>query len=227
LRGEYVGQPLWSRDGARLLLSARDSTRSAILMGAPSSGLPPDTLVVASAPGMVNAPMDFPAEHLALASNNTTSMILAFDPSARPLRFDTVAADSRFTMMAPDERHVVYQTAQTGRIIVAAWPGSFHREQVSDGGVEPIWLSASQLLYRLGVSWYVVRIDPVSGAPVGPPALWARDPRFSDTAGWSNRVSRDGGIVYVQGPEQTHASYLRVVPNWVAGMKSAVNGAGP
>ena len=35
----------------------------------------------------------------------------------------------------------------------------------------------------------------------------------------------DGGIVYLQGPEQTSTSYRRVVPNWVAQMKAAVDAA--
>ena len=39
------------------------------------------------------------------------------------------------------------------------------------------------------------------------PVLWARDPRFSDTAGWSNRASHDGGIIYMQEPAQRSASY--------------------
>jgi hypothetical protein len=45
------------------------------------------------------------------------------------------------------------------------------------------------------------------------------------TAGWYNRLSYDGGIIYVQGPEQTTARYVRVIPNWVAKMKAAVNSA--
>ena len=50
-------------------------------------------------------------------------------------------------------------------------------------------------------------------------------PRFSDTAGWSNRPSRDGGIIYLQGAEKSTAGYLRVVPNWVSKMKAAVDSA--
>ena len=57
--------------------------------------------------------------------------------------------------------------------------------------------------------------------------LWATDPRSSDTAGWSNRLSHDGGIINVQGPEQVSAPYLRVVPNWVTPMEGAVNKANP
>jgi hypothetical protein len=39
-------------------------------------------------------------------------------------------------------------------------------------------------------------------------------------------VSWDCGIIYVQGPEQSSARDLRVVPNWVAQMKAAVDSVG-
>ena len=65
-----------------------------------------------------------------------------------------------------------------------------------------------------------------TGEPLGPPTFWARDPRFSDTSGWSNRPSRDGGIIYVQGPAQNHSTYLRVIPDWVRQMRAAVDAAG-
>jgi hypothetical protein len=96
---------------------------------------------------------------------------------------------------------------------------------VGTGGVESLWLSATQLLYRAGVAWYLVRFDPATGEVVGSPTLWGRDPRFSDTAGWSNRLAWDGGIIYLRGPEQTTAHYLRVIPNWVTKMKAAVDSA--
>jgi hypothetical protein len=99
------------------------------------------------------------------------------------------------------------------------------RWQVASDGVEPLRLSSTEVLYRSGVAWYLVRLNPVTGEPVGAPTFWARDPRFSDTSGWSNRPSHDGGIIYVQGPEQVSAPYLRVVPNWVTRMKAAVDEA--
>jgi len=209
----------------RILVSARDSTRSAILMGSPSSGLPPDTLLAATANASMPQPLDFQSEHTALAQDIVSSTVFSFDPSVHPLSFKPVARDARFATLSPNGRHLVVQTTQPGRIIVSQFPKAARQWQVADGGVEPIWLSDAQLLYRQGVSWYSVAIDSVTGAPAGSPALWARDPRFSDTAGWSNRASHDGGIIYMQEPAQRSASYLRVVPNWVAQMKAAVDRA--
>jgi hypothetical protein len=111
------------------------------------------------------------------------------------------------------------------RIVVASFPVAGRRWQIASEGVEPLWLSATEILYRAGVSWYLAHLNPETGEPLGAPTFWARDPRFSDTSGWSNRLSHDGGIIYVQGPEQTSATYLRVIPNWVSQMKAAVDAA--
>jgi hypothetical protein len=86
---------------------------------------------------------------------------------------------------------------------------------VAPDGAEPLWLGPGQLLYRKGTAWFTVRLDPATGEPQGAPEPWTRDPRFSDTSGWSNRPSRDGGIVYVQGPPVTGGTHLRIVPGWV------------
>ena len=83
------------------------------------------------------------------------------------------------------------------------------------------------MLYRLGVSWFVVRVNAETGEPLGPGIPWGRDTRFSDTPGWLNRLSHDGGIIYVQGPAQVTGTHFRIIPNWVAQMKVAVDAAKP
>lgn len=72
-----------------------------------------------------------------------------------------------------------------------------------------------------------MRIDPVTGEPAGPATFWARDPRFSDTPGWSNRRSHAGGIIYLQAPAETSTRFLRVIPRWVPAMAAAVTAANP
>jgi hypothetical protein len=131
----------------------------------------------------------------------------------------------RFTSVSPNGRLIAFQTLDGSRIVVASFPVPGRRWQIASEGVEPLWLSATEILYRKGVAWYLARINPETGEPLGEPTFWASDPRFSDTSGWSNRPSHDGGIIYVQGPAQTTATYLRVVPNWVARMKAAVDAA--
>jgi serine/threonine-protein kinase len=222
LRAPAIRHALWNPDGTRVLVWVRDSTRSSILYGSPASATAPDTLFSATLPIVVPEPIDFSNEHTVVAQDATKQFNFRFDPSVRPVRFDSIAVESRFATVSPGGKLICYQSID-GRIMVTTLPARPERAQIAAQGVEPLWLSSSEILYRSGVSWYLSHVDPETGEPAGAPTLWGRDPRFSDTAGWSNRVSQDGGIIYVQGPEESTARYLRVVPNWVSQMKAAVD----
>jgi hypothetical protein len=224
-RSEMLRHPLWNADGEQLMVGVRDSTRWSILLGRPNSGAPPDTLV--TMPYYANAPdpIDYFNGQTAIAQAWGDFIAMRFNPTASPLQFDTVMTGLRFSTIGPNGRLIAYQSYEGSRIIVTTFPVPGRRWQLASDGVEPIWLSATEVLYRAGVSWYLTRINPESGEPLGPATLWARDPRFSDTSGWSNRPDHDGGIIYVQAPEQTNANYLRVIPGWVDTMKAAVDSA--
>ncbi|HSE47029.1 MAG TPA: hypothetical protein VLA89_17055, partial [Gemmatimonadales bacterium] len=223
LKGELVRHPIWSPDGAWLLVAVRDSTRLSILRGAPSSGARPDTLASWEFDPANPDPIDLHDDHLAVAQNWAGSTVMRFDPSLAHPTFDTVLTGGRFPSVSPNGRLLLYQTLEGGRIEVTSFPVTGRRWQLASDGAEPLWLSATEVLYRKGVSWYLARLNPETGEPSGAAIFWARDPRFSDTSGWSNRSSHDGGIIYVQGPEEVTASYLRVIPNWVEQMKAAVD----
>jgi len=185
----------------------------------------PDTLIAGdSAQANVDA-MDWPAANDLLLKRTRAEAYGLMAGDVRGPFHPVLDSDVAFAAVSPDGRHIVYQMPESGRLMVTSYPTTGRRWQVASQGVEPLWLSATQLLYRLGVAWYVVAIDPATGEPTGPAKLWGRDPRFSDTPGWSNRLSRDGGIIYVQGPAETTARYLRVIPNWVAQMKATVDEA--
>ena len=222
LRAPVIRHPLWSPDGTHLLTWIRNAERSSIVYGSPASATPPDTLFSANMPETAPDLVDFTEEHDAIAHDLARTQVFRFDPSARPFRFDTLGLEARFSSIAPGGRLIAYQTVDS-RIMVTAFPPRANRTQLASQGVEPLWLSSSQIVYRAGVSWYTSRVDAVTGQAMGRPTLWAHDPRFSDTSGWSNRVSHDGGIIYVQGPAESSARYLRVVPNWVSQMKAAVD----
>ena len=223
LRAEHIRHALWSPDGQRLIVGLRDSMRWSILAGIPSTGMPPDTLYSSDLDGAFD-PIDYRASDAVVAMNWATFVAVLFDPGAAPLRFDTMATNVRFATLSPDRTRMMY-TEDGGRLVVASYPAGGRRWQVTADGAEPLWMSATEILFRRGVSWYLARLDPATGEPLGAPALWGRDPRFSDTAGWSNRPSHDGGIIYLQGPAQVSSSYLRIIPNWAAHMKSAVDEA--
>jgi hypothetical protein len=221
LRGELLSQPLWSPSGEELLVSTRDSVRSYLLRGAPGSGQPPDTLGRWPLGTDNPSAMDYHDEHTALAQD-VTGITVRFDPSLTAPVFDTVLTGVRFPSLAPNGRLMAQQTIDGVRVVVTSFPVPGRRWQLASEGVEPWWLSATEVVFRLGVAWYLVRVNPETGEPQGPPTPWARDPRFSDTYGWSQRPSHDGGIIYVQGPEETRARYFRVVPRWMDALEQTV-----
>jgi len=230
LTREVLRHPLWNSDGLRLLVASRDSAQWRIELGAPSSGVPPQTLAAfgtdpANALPANPDPVDWYDDHTALAMDWNASIVLRFDPAAAKPVFDTVATGGRFASVSPNGKLLLSQTTDGNRVVVSTFPLAGRQWQISSDGVEPLWLSPTEVLYRAGVSWFVAHVNPETGEPAGAPTFWARDPRFSDTSGWSNRPSHDGGIIYVEGPAQTSTAYLRVVPNWVARMKSAVDAA--
>ncbi|MEO7042188.1 MAG: protein kinase [Gemmatimonadaceae bacterium] len=228
LRAELIRHALWSPTGDRLVVGLRDSTRWSVLSGSPGTGVVPDTVYTTTG-ALRPDPSDFPADNQALATSLNGSATLQFNPMTRRARLDTVASTvgAYFVSLSPDGKHILYENINEQRVVTTSYPLAGQRWQIAADGVEPLWLSSTEVLYRSGVSWYLARLNPVTGEPLGAPTLWARDPRFSDTPGWSNRLSHDGGIIYLQGPEQVSAPYLRVVPNWVAHMEAAVNKANP
>jgi len=225
LSAELVRQPLWSPAGDRLLVATRDSTLSSILMITPGSGRRPDTVLAVQGPALTVDPIDYPDEHTVLVQDWGTNVTRRFDPTVSPAHFDTVLTAARFPAIAPGGKHIIYQAGGASGVMVTSYPVAGRRWQVAADGVEPLWLSPTEILYRSGVVWYLTRINPVTGEPLGPATLWGRDPRFNDTSGWSNRPDWHGGIIYVQGPAEVSANFLRVVPNWVAQMKAAVAAA--
>jgi serine/threonine-protein kinase len=227
LRGEYVRHPIWDPTGQKLLVMTRELDRWAILRGSPNSGTSPDTLLSAAGDAAPPDPIDYHDEHVSLAQNWTGNIIFRFDPSTSRASFDTVIVGGRFASLSPKGSLILYQTLDGNRVMVTSFPTPGRRWQIASDGSEPIWLSASEVIFRVGVTWYLARVNPESGEPLGPPTLWGRDPRFSDTPGWSNRPSHDGGIIYIEGPAQNSGNHFRVVPNWVAQMKAAVDGAKP
>ncbi|HSB55023.1 MAG TPA: hypothetical protein VLD58_11730, partial [Gemmatimonadales bacterium] len=225
-RGGTIRHPLWSPAGDRLLYALRDSTRWAILRGAPGSGARPDTLASSTYDSFSLDPTDYQGEHLALAQSWGGSVVTRFDPGAPRAAFDTLVTGARFASVSPSQKLILYQTLDGNEVIATRLDMSGRRWQLASEGVEPLWLSPTEVLYRLGIAWYLVKLNPETGEPLGPPAFWNRDSRFSDTSGWSNRPSHDGGIIYVQGPSQNGSAYLRVIPDWVRQMKAAVDSAG-
>ena len=221
LRAELIRHPIWSLASDRLYVQMRNGVRFALLSGMPGSGRLPDTLVAGDSATLVPDVINFPSERELLGQDWYNSVTFRADPTVEPLRFDTLLTEARFVAVSPSGRLMSYMNLQGNAVLVTSHPVPGRRWQISPDGAEPQWLGEGDLLYRTGATWYRVRLDPATGEPRGAPEQWAKDPRFSDTSGWSNRPSRDGGIVYVQGPPITTGAYLRVIPGWLAQARAA------
>jgi hypothetical protein len=225
LRAEYIGGPLWDRAGERILVRVRNPGRTAIIRGSPSLATAPDTLMAAADPTRIPEPTDYHDDANVLARGVAPYALMRLDLTRQPVRADTFFPDAVFAAISPDGRHLVWQSQSQAQLDLSSYPPGAARQQIAVGGVEPLWLSSSELLYRAGLTWNVVRLDPATGALAGAPTRWGLDTRFLDTPGWSNRPSGDGGIVYVQSPDISDARFLRFMPDFVTRMEAAVDAA--
>jgi eukaryotic-like serine/threonine-protein kinase len=225
LRAEVLRHPLWSPDGQSMVIVARSGDQWSLLRGSPGSGVPPDTLARYAADGVSFDPVGFLNDSTAIAQDWNRSIVARFDPREAAVTMDTILTGARFPSVSTSGQLVVYQTAEGNRIMVTTFPTPSRRWQIASQGVEPLMLSPSTVLYRQGAAWYTVTVSATTGEPGSAPVPWATDPRFSDTSGWSHAPTHDGGIIYVQAPEQASSGHFRVIPNWVDRMKRAVDEA--
>lgn len=224
-RAEVIRHPLWSPDGTDLILMARNGSMTQFRRLYPGEARGEEVIFSKNLADLNLDLVDYHDPHLALAQDWRNSLVFRIDPSLPTVTLDTVLGGARFASLSPNAKLVSFQSREGSQVIVTTFPVPGRLHVLATQGVEPIWLSPSEVLYRTGFSWYLVRVDLRTGEPQGAPVLWGHDPRFNDTSGWSNRPSWDGGIIYMQGPAQTTSSYLRVIPNWVDQMKDAVDAA--
>ena len=224
-RAEIIRHPMWSPDGQSILYSERANNKWSLVRGVPGSGTPPDTLARFAASSMTFDPLGYLNDSTAIAQEWLGALVVRFDPRDAAPTMDTVLTAARFPSVSATGQLIAYQSLEGSRVMVTTFPNPGRRWQIASQGVEPIMLSPSTVLFRQGAAWYSATVNPATGEPTGAPVIWATDPRFSDTSGWSNVPTHDGGIIYVQGPEQVSPGYFRVIPNWVASMKAAVDKA--
>ncbi len=225
LRAPIIRMPLWSPRSDRIVVRLENDAGAALLIGSPDASGAPDTLMRRVGEQDALDALEFSDDSTILARDSRIPSVFRLTLSGRSVRIDTLSKSAIYMTRSPDATRVAWHTAQTNQLFVGPYPRGTQQLQVAVGGVEPIWLSPTELLYRSGVTWFTARFDRASGALIGAPRVWARDPRFVDTPGWSNRPSWDGGIIYPQSPEQTDARYLRFIPDFITRLKGAVDGA--
>jgi hypothetical protein len=199
--------------------------KSALLIGSPDAGAYPDTLVRGSRENLVPDPASWRSDTLLLLRLSGTGLVMKVDPRLAAPRVDTVLRGAGFVDLSPDGRFAAFSRPETGDAVVVPFPSTSSASQKFEG-TEPQWVSMTTLRYRGAQGWwYESTVDSASGRVRGAPRPYFFDPRFADTPGWSHRAVSNGGMIYVQGPARSSATYLRVVPNWVEKMKQAVDSA--
>jgi eukaryotic-like serine/threonine-protein kinase len=225
LTAEYLGAPLWDVAGDKIVVRTWNGTRASIVRGSPDVGSAPDTLFSAAALALVPDPSDYHDDANILAHGASAPYsAIHIDLSRHPLTFDTLMSGAIFLAVSPDGKHLVWQSQETGQLNLTSYPPGPRQQLVAMGGVEPLWLSATDLLYRAGTTWNLAHVNAAGDLDTSR-TRWGADSRFLDTPGWSNRVSWDGGIVYVQSADISDARFLRFVPDFVVRMKAAVDKA--
>ena len=144
----------------------------------------------------------------------------------QPPSLDTLATFAAMGRLSPDGRWLAYNAADFRALWIEPFPRTGRRYAAPTGDY-PQWLSASEFVTSIDAGHFD-RIT-VDGS-VQPPRItrrpWFDVPRFVSIPAGGFTLTPDGRVVYKQGGEIAPIRYLRVVPNWVAQMKRAVDAAG-
>ena len=228
LRAPIVGGvgPVWSPRGDRLAVWMRNDSTSALVVGSPDAAASPDTLVAGTASNPAPPPSRWLSDSVLLLISRGT--VLSFDPRSGGRVLDTVAHANFpgvFPVVSPNRRFFLSRSPGGGTTITPIPAGD--RVSRIPGASEAMWVSATTVRYQLegGVGLYEVSVDSVTGQVRGVPRPYFSDPRMVHPPGLSHRPVSNDGMMYVQGPARTTATYLRVIPNWVAKMKQIVDSA--
>jgi eukaryotic-like serine/threonine-protein kinase len=219
-----VRQPTWNPQADSIAFAVADS----LFIGSPNDARAPRGVQLA---GLDFEPFAWRTGGRLFGTSWERNEAVVVGIEQRPYSVDTLARDVAFPLLSPDERWLAY----SDRAFTTAWlepyPADGRRYQLKSGGVgEAHWLSSKELLvtYWDSTGWRADRVQigasPAAGTTRSP---WIRMARFLDPPGLSVSVTPDGGLMYVQGSPATPVSHFRVVPNWVAEMKRAVDAASP
>ncbi len=227
LSGFLIQEPRWSPNGDRLMFQLQSQYEDPLVTLSIDTRLPAerDTVTVVS---MMTSQYFADDVVLGITVGGELVGIVVVDPTRTPPVVDTlVITEARPTRpaLSPDRRWLAYMLVGRGRdgVYIERYPRSGRSYKVSlEGAFDPLWLSPTELTYRVGSVWYKVSVS--SDGPARP-REWFSDPQFIDTWLRSQVQTADGSVVYLRGGGQSTASYLRVVQNWAEQMKAVVDEA--
>ena len=230
-KGFFLGAPGWSPDGRKIAYRKQEFANPESETVYERQLDSPDAPRVLVAGAYQAREASYLADDLLLLSvNGKDQHNFLVNPSVSPVRVDTLSLGAYFIAISPDRRWVAYTLGGTRGLLLQPYPALDKRYLIDASGNEPVWRSATELLYTAQERGILtvkrVMIDAASTtSPVGKPELVIADPRFTETPGWSLGKLPGGGIAYVQSPSENLGYYVRVIPNWVRDMKRAVDAA--
>ncbi|MEQ1694078.1 MAG: hypothetical protein ABMA00_22505, partial [Gemmatimonas sp.] len=232
----YVSGASWSPDGRTLVYRKydfEDPDTEMLMMRRVDSPEAPRVLLTSKIPiGMV--PSSYLADNFLLVGVGMiggTDMII--DPTADPVRVDSLSIRANFVSISPDRKWIAYTPQAATGVSVQPWPAMDRKYTIDASGREPLWRGANELVWFSYIddkgspsqTFNRVRLDGPVESPVGTREVLFTDPRFVDTPGWSHSMMPGGDAVYLQATAENLGYYVRVIPNWVAAMKRAVDAA--
>ena len=221
----YIGEPRWNAEGTSLVFDMRRgiADSSVSLVGSPDASAAPQSLATfLIASSWRNASTLF-------GMANRERSIVQMNPARNNRPFDTLVIGDgvmSFPSVSPDGRWLTYLTNATGKLALAPWPLNGTTYQAAEGS-EPEWMPDGSLAFWTIDQWHWrMKITGSGGTPFAPPQRWFRDPLLINTEYRSHLITPDGADLYLRGSGRSTGAYLRVIPNWVATMKRAVDAAG-
>ena len=229
----WIGYPIWGPDGDRVVYprSPDDGSDGEYLVihrfDAPDR---PSVVVRLDASRGLQPATYLSPDSLILGVGDAESSVLLIDLTREPPAIEELGLNALFVGVLPDRRWFVWRYTEAEIVYQEPWPARDRRWEVARNVIEPRSLSDNTLIFFSpdeGLDMPISRLynDPSSDPPVGATGTVVEDPRRANTPGWSVAITSDDALVYLQMPERLEGSYVRVVPDWVADMKRAVNEA--
>jgi eukaryotic-like serine/threonine-protein kinase len=212
-------QPVWSPRGDRLIVSTPDTAFTG-----PPDGTSPPQFAFASNDFLEG--FSWRADGRLIGTLWGRNAVVATTLDRQPPSVDTLATFAAMGRLSPDDRWLAYNAADFRALWIEPFPRTGQRYAVPTGSY-PQWISPSEFV-TITASGRFDRTT-VDGS-VQPPRItrrpWFDAPRFVSIPAGGFTLTPDGRALYKQGREIAPIRYLRVVPNWVAQMKRAVDAAG-
>jgi Tol biopolymer transport system component len=217
--------PLWTRDGRRLIYSSERPVFD-LFTRAAGAGTPESALVVSRADKYAGSLS--PDGRLVYSVSGPTAQEIwsvGLDGHAAPAPLLQGRFNLRHPSVSPAGGWLAFESDESGgrgEIYLQSYPDlGRERHQVSTkGGAEPRWTRGGrELVYRTSDSVFAVTVDPRTGETGRPSALFAY-PYRPEGQSWSYDAVADGSrFLMVRLPPESAPRRVEVVLNWFGELK--------